>query len=67
MDAPNQNQPQDSYLTMKDLRAKLKGRARSSIYQDVENNRLPKPMRLGGKLYWSETAVDAAMAELQAA
>ncbi|WP_037914847.1 AlpA family transcriptional regulator [Sulfitobacter sp. 20_GPM-1509m] len=57
----------DRFITLQQLRDKLAGRARSSIYLDIENNRLPKPMKLGGTLYWSENAVNAAMAELQAA
>ncbi len=57
----------DKYITLNQLRAKLAGRARSSIYLDIENERLPKPMKLGGRLFWSESAVNAAMAELQSA
>ncbi len=60
------NAPKDTFITLNQLREKLAGRARSSIYLDVENDRLPKPMKLGGKLYWSSNAVDAAMADLQA-
>ena len=57
----------DQYITLNQLRDKLAGRARSSIYLDIEYERLPKPMKLGGRLYWSDSAVNAAMAELQAA
>ena len=57
----------DQYITLNQLRDKLAGRARSSIYLDIENGRLPKPMKLGGRLFWSDSAVEAAMAELQAA
>ena len=46
------------YLTFTDLRAKLCGRSRSAIYLDIEEQRLPKPIKLGGKLYWPETEVD---------
>ena len=46
------------YLTFTDLRAKLRGRSRSAIYLDIEEQRLPKPIKLGGKLYWPETEVD---------
>ena len=41
----------DKFITLNQLREKLANRARSSIYLDVENERLPKPMKLGGKLY----------------
>ena len=46
------------YLTFTDLRAKLCGRSRYAIYLDIEAQRLPKPIKLGGKLYWPETEVD---------
>jgi prophage regulatory protein len=47
------------YLNFSQLRAKLGGRARSSIYLDVEAGRLPPPIKLGGRLYWREDQVDA--------
>jgi prophage regulatory protein len=47
------------YLTFHELRAKLGGRSRSAIYGDLAAGRLPQPVKLGGKLYWSESAVDA--------
>ncbi len=46
------------YLNFADLRAKLGGRARSSIYLDVEAGRLPPPIKLGGRLYWRDDEVD---------
>jgi prophage regulatory protein len=46
------------YLTLTQLRAKLGGRARSSIYMDLEAGRLPKPIKLGGRLYWPEERLD---------
>ena len=49
------------YLNFSDLRAKLGNRARSSIYLDVDAGRLPAPIKLGGRLYWIESAVDDAM------
>lgn len=52
------------YLSMGMLRKKLGNRARSSIYLDVKNGRLPKPKLLGGRLYWQETGVDRAMSDL---
>lgn len=67
MDHSRTSQSADKYITLQQLREKLAGRARSSIYLDMRNERLPKPMKLGGRLYWSECAVDAAMAELKAA
>lgn len=47
------------YLNFTELRAKLGNRARSSIYLDVEAGRLPAPIKLGGRLYWVESDVDA--------
>ena len=46
------------YLNFGQLRAKLGGRARSSIYLDVEAGRLPQPFKLGGRLYWREDQVE---------
>ena len=46
------------YLTFADLREKLGGRARSTIYLDVEAGRLPAPFKLGGRLYWLDDEVD---------
>ena len=47
------------YLTLKELSLKLGSRSRSSIYLDVKAGRLPKPMKLGGRIYWPEDDVDA--------
>ena len=46
------------YLTFADLREKLGGRARSTIYLDVETGRLPAPFKLGGRLYWRDDEID---------
>lgn len=42
-------------ITFDELRNKLGGRARSSIYLDLEHARLPTPLKLGGRLYWKKT------------
>ena len=47
------------YLTLTELRAKLGRRSRSAIYLDLELGRLPKPIKLGGRLYWPEGELDA--------
>ena len=47
------------YLNFSGLRAKLGNRSRSAIYCDLAAGRLPEPLRLGGKLYWRESEVDA--------
>ena len=54
------------YLSFKDLQEKLGGRGRTTIYRDVELNRLPKPVKIGSRLYWAEADVDVAI-ESQAA
>ena len=51
------------YLSFNQLQAKLGNRSRSSIYRDLDEGRLPKPVKLGARLYWPEDAIDAAMAE----
>ena len=52
------------YLTLHDLQIKLGGRGRTTIYRDVECGRLPRPVKLGSRLYWAEADIDAAIAEL---
>ena len=49
------------YLNFRDLQAKLGGRGRTTIYRDVELGRLPKPVKLGSRLYWNEADIDAAL------
>ncbi|OWU83386.1 transcriptional regulator [Oceanicola sp. 22II-s10i] len=51
-----------TYLTFNDLRSKLGNRGRTTIYRDVELGRLPKPIKIGSRLYWAESEIDAALA-----
>ncbi len=51
------------YLSFRDLQTKLGGRGRTTIYRDVELGRLPRPMKIGSRLYWNEADVDAAITE----
>ncbi|MAM63512.1 helix-turn-helix domain-containing protein [Maritimibacter sp. UBA3975] len=51
----------ERYLTFQDLQAKLGGRGRTTIYRDVENGRLPKPFKIGSRLYWREADIEAAV------
>ena len=53
-----------TYLSFTQLQAKLGNRSRSSIYRDLEAGRLPQPVKLGARLYWSQDAIDAAIADL---
>ena len=46
------------YLNLNQLSDKLGGRSRSSIYRDLESARIPKPIRIGSRLYWIESQVD---------
>lgn len=50
------------YLNFKNLQEKLGGRGRTTIYRDCELGRLPKPVKIGGRLYWAEADIDAAIA-----
>ena len=52
------------YLTFRDLQDKLGGRGRTTIYRDVASRQLPKPVKIGSRLYWNEAEVDAAIASL---
>lgn len=49
------------YLSFQELREKLGGRGRTTVYIDVEKGRLPSPIKLGGRLYWIESEVDDAL------
>ena len=54
-----------TYLTLKGLCAKLGGRSRSAIYLDLAKGRLPQPIKLGIRLYWSEGDIEAHLLTLQ--
>lgn len=71
---PNKAQPHnyscyqyegDRILTLHELRAKLGGRSRSAIYLDFEAGRIPPPIKLGGRLLWIESEVDAHLRTLR--
>lgn len=49
------------YLSFSQLQSKLGGRGRTTVYRDVNLGRLPKPIRLGSRLYWIESEIDAAL------
>ena len=46
-------------ISFTELRKKLGGRSRSAVYVDLAAGRLPEPLKLGGRLYWLESAIDA--------
>lgn len=54
------------YINFPELRAKLGGRSRSACYNDLAEGRLPKPVKLGGRLYWRESDIDAHLQALVA-
>ena len=40
-------------------------RSRSAIYVELEKGRLPKPLKLGRRLYWESGALDQYLTALQ--
>ena len=50
------------YLTLSQLSKKIGGGGRSTIYRDCESGILPKPIKIGSRLYWIEDQVDEAIA-----
>ena len=56
------------YITISELRQKLGGRSRNSIFRDIEDGILPAPFKLqnrqAGRNYWVEEDVDAALSAL---
>jgi prophage regulatory protein len=55
-----QNNPAN-YLSFSQLQLKLGGRGRTTIYRDCELGRLPKPIKIGSRLYWNEADIDATL------
>ena len=53
------------YLNLNQLSDKLGGRSRSSLYRDVDEKRIPAPIKIGQRLYWVESAVDEAITAAQ--
>jgi prophage regulatory protein len=53
------------YLNLNQLSDKMGGRSRSSIYRDVDENRIPAPIKIGSRLYWVESEVDNAITASQ--
>jgi len=54
----------ERYLDFEKLSLKLSGRSRSSIDRDVKEGRLPRPLKMGQRVYWSEVAVDEHLAKM---
>jgi prophage regulatory protein len=54
-----------NYINFQQLQSKLGNRSRSAIYVDLEIGRLPKPIKMGRRSYWSENDVDQHIQGLQ--
>jgi prophage regulatory protein len=52
-------------LNFAELRTKLGHRSRSACYNDLAAQRLPQPIRLGGRLYWLESDLEAHLAAMR--
>ena len=44
--------------------AETLGRSRSSIYRDIAEGRIPKPVKIGGSVMWPSSEIRAVMARL---
>jgi predicted DNA-binding transcriptional regulator AlpA len=55
----------DKLLNRKETSCKLGGRSRASLYNDVAAGRLPRPIKIGARIYWSEAQLDAHIAALR--
>ena len=56
-----------TYVSFEQLQAKLGGRSRSAIYVDLEQGRLPQPLKLGRRLYWRDDQLNDHLQKLQEA
>lgn len=45
-------------LSFEAVREKLGNRSRSACYEDMASGRLPKPIKIGRRLYWQEEVID---------
>ncbi len=54
----------NKYLSFNQLQTKLGDRSRSAIYSDLENGRLPRPVKIGRRCYWKEQVIDDFMDKL---
>jgi len=55
------------YLTLREVCQKLGSRSRSAIYADLAAGRLPKPLKLGGRVYWPEADLEDCLRQLATA
>lgn len=52
------------YLNIHDVAEKLGGRSTNSIYTDVNEGRLPKPLKMGNRNLWAEPVLDEFLIDL---
>lgn len=52
------------FLDFESLSSKLSGRSRSSIDRDVKAGRLPRPLKMGQRVYWRDAEVDEHLAKM---
>ena len=52
-------------ISFSDLRQMLGGRGRTSIYRDIEQDRLPRPIKFGARCYWRLEDINAAIARAE--
>ena len=45
-------------LSFEAVREKLGNRSRSACYEDMASGRLPRPIKIGRRLYWQEEVID---------
>ena len=45
-------------------RRKLGNRSRSACYEDMASGRLPRPIKIGRRLYWQEEVIDQLIEKL---
>ena len=51
-------------LSFEAVREKLGNRSRSACYEDMACGRLPKPIKIGRRLYWQEEVIDQLIEKL---
>lgn len=54
-------EPGMRYISLSQLSALLGNRGRTSIYRDIQQGRLPQPMKFGARIYWNEEQALAAV------
>ena len=51
-------------LTLRETSERLGGRSRSALYEDMKKGRLPRPVRIGGRVYFGEADPEAHICRL---